>query len=116
MNSLWIAPSDANAAAFSWYLDTFSIKGNPVFSNGLKGLTNYPPDCPILFNWVFNNFILAEEFFAKALRSLDTCVLANNNLSGKLFWSLESPIILDESWKVTSVSFFIPCFKTLIVN
>ena len=77
-------------------LITFLIKYNPVFSNGPKSLPKNPPDCPILCNWVFDNFILAEELFAKALQSLETCVLLNNNSWGKLFPSSESPIIFDE--------------------
>ena len=40
----------------------------------------------------FDSFILAEELFAKVLRSLETCVFVNNNLCGKLFSSLESSI------------------------
>ena len=39
---------------------TFFIKDNPVLSNGLKSLPENPPDCPNLYNWVFDNFILAE--------------------------------------------------------
>ena len=97
---LWIAASVADAAAVNPNgiktllangLSTFPIKGNPVFSNGPKILPRYPHDCPILRNWVFDNFILAEELFAKALRSFETCVLVNNNLRGKLFLSLEPP-------------------------
>ena len=42
-------------------LSMFSIKGNPDFSNGWKGLPKNPPDCPILCSWVFDNFIFAEE-------------------------------------------------------
>ena len=57
--------------------------------------------------------ILAEELFTKALRGFETCVLVNNNLCGKLFSSLESPTTIDESFKVTSVSFFIPDFNLL---
>ena len=91
----------------SWIgLSTFPIKGNPVFSNGPKSLPTNPPDCPIICNWVFYNFILAEELIAKALRSLETFVLVNNSLWGKLFSSLESPIKFDERFKVTSVPFF----------
>ena len=45
-------------------LSTFPIKGNPVYSNGPKNLPKNPPDCPTLCNWVFDNFILAEELFA----------------------------------------------------
>ena len=74
-------------------LNTFSIKGNPVFNIGPKGLPKNPFDCFIWCNWFFDNFILAEELFAKALQ---TCVLVNNNLCAKLFSSLESPTIFDE--------------------
>ena len=59
------------------------MKGNPVFSNGPKSLHKNIPDCPILSNWVFDNFLLAEEPFAKVFRSFETCVLVNNNLCGK---------------------------------
>ena len=69
-------------------LSTFLIKDNPVFSNGPKILPKNPPDCLILCSWVFDNFILAEEFIAKVLRNFRTCVLVNNNLCGKLFSSL----------------------------
>ena len=69
-------------------LSTFFIKNIPVFSSGLKTLPKNLPGCPILSNWVFNDFILAEEQFAKALRSLKICVLVNNILHGKLFSSL----------------------------
>ena len=39
--------------------------------------------------------------------------LVNKSLCGKLFSSLESPEIFDESLKVTSVQFFIPDFNLL---
>ena len=76
--------------------NTFFIKGNPVFSNGPKIPPKNPPNCPILSNWVFDNFILADDPFAKDLRSFETCVLVNNSLCGKLFSSLESPTTIDE--------------------
>ena len=97
---LWIAAPVADAGAVNPNgiktllangLSTFPIKGNPVFSNGPKSLPKNPPDCPILCNWVFDNFILAEELFAKALRNFQTCVLVHKNLCEKLFSSLESP-------------------------
>ena len=50
----------------------------------------------------FDNFILAEQLFAKAFQSFATCVLVNNNLCGKITSSLESPTILDERFTVTS--------------
>ena len=49
---------------------TFFVKGKPFFSNGPKSLPGNPPDCLILCNLVFHNFILAEELFAKASRKL----------------------------------------------
>ena len=61
----------------------------------------------------FDNFILAEELFPKALQILKTSVLVNNNLCAKLFSSLESPATFDESFKVASVPFFIPDFNLL---
>ena len=66
-------------------LSTFPIEGNPVFNNGPKCLPKIPPYSSILYNWVFDNFILADEPFAKALRSFETCVLVNNNLCGIFF-------------------------------
>ena len=86
-------------------LITFDIQCNPVFSKGASNLPKNPPDCIIFDNWVFDNLILADELFAKALRRFETCVLINNNLLGKLF-SL-SPIILDDNLKTEAVSFFI---------
>ena len=119
---LWIAASVADAAVkpngiktlFANGLSTFSIKCNPAFSNGPKSLPKSPPDCCILCNWVFDNFIFAEELFAEALRSFETCVLVKNNLWGKLFSVLESPITFGKTLKVTSVPFFIPDFSLLI--
>ena len=89
-------------------MSTVFIKDKPVYSNGRKDLPKNPPNCPIFSNWVFDNFILADEPFAKALGNLETCVLVNNNLYRKLVSSLESPTTSDESFKVTSVPF---CFS-----
>ena len=87
-------------------LSTFPIKGNTVFSNG-------PSDCRIYYNLAFYNFILAEELFAKALRSFKTCVLVDVKLCEKLFSSLESPTTFDEIFKVASVFIFL-LFQILI--
>ena len=59
----------------------------------------------------FENFILTEELFAKTLWNLETYVLVNNNLCGKLFSSLELLTSFDEIFKATLVSFFIPDFN-----
>ena len=73
---LWIAASFADAAAVNPTgirtllangLNTFSIKGNPVFSNGPKSLPKNPSDYPMSCNWVFDNFVLAFEPFEEAL-------------------------------------------------
>ena len=119
---LWQAASVANAAAVNPNgiktllangLSTFPIKDNPIFSNGPKNLPKNSSYCPILCNWAFDNFILAEEQFEKALRSLKTCVLINDSLFEKLFSPLEWPIIFDERFKVTPVPFFIANFNLL---
>ena len=89
-------------------LSTIFIKSNPDFSNGFKSLSRNLLDCHILWNGAFNNFILAEESFAKALQRFEICVLLIKNLCGKCFSSLESRTIFDESFKVTSVLIFIP--------
>ena len=96
---LWIAASVTDAAALNLFsiktvlangLSTFLIKVSPVFSNCSKILPKNHPNCLILCNWFFDNFILAQEVFAKALQSFETCVLVKNNLCAKLVWSLGS--------------------------
>ena len=94
-------------------LTTFSINGNPVFSYGPRSLPRNPPDCIILDNWVFDNLISVDKWFAKALRRFATCLLVNSNLWGKLVSSSELPIIFDDNLKTTSVSFFIADFNLL---
>ena len=65
---LWIAESAADAATINANgikapladgLSTFPIRGNPLFNNGPKSQPKNLPNCPILCNWVFDNFILA---------------------------------------------------------
>ena len=62
----------------------------------MKSINPVQSDCIILGKWVFEKFILADEPFEKALRSLETCVSVNNILSGKLVSSLEVPIKFNE--------------------
>ena len=87
-------------------LSDFFINGKPIFSNGPRNPKN--PNCTILDRWVFNNFILADKLFAKALQSLETCVSVNNNLCGKLLSLLETPITFGERFYDTRVPFYIP--------
>ena len=49
--------------------------------------------------------MLADEPFAKALQSFETCILVNHNLWKKIFSSLELSTTFDEIFKVTSVPF-----------
>ena len=118
----WITASVADAAAvtpsgikklLASGLSTFFVKGKSVFSNGPRSLPRNLCDCPILCQWVYNNFILADELFAKALGSIETCVLVNNSLCGKFVSSLELPATFDERFKIISVPFFIPGFNLL---
>ena len=51
-------------------LSAFPIEGIPVFSNGPKGLSKNPPDFPILCNWVFDDFVLADQPFSKRFLKL----------------------------------------------
>ena len=78
-----------------------------VFPKILLVVQFYVIEFLLISFFFFNHFTLAEELFAKALWSLGTCVLVNNNLCGKLFSSLESPATFDEEFKVTSVPIFI---------
>ena len=91
----------------------FFNKGKPVFSNGPRSLPNNPRDCTILDSWVFDNFILADALFAKALWNLETCLSANNNSCGTLVLLLELPIIFDERFKSYFRATFIPDFNLL---
>ena len=80
------SPFPCNSVIREWLWKKIQIE-----KNGPKSLPKNLPNCPILYNWVFINFILAEELFAKSLRSLETCVLVNINLCEKLVSSLELP-------------------------
>ena len=57
--------------------------------------------------------MLAHELFAKALRSLRTCVLVNINLCVELVLLLELYITFDERFKVTVVLCVIPDFNLI---
>ena len=70
-------------------------------------------DFMILEKWAFENFILADEPFAKTLRTFETYVSVNKNLYGKLVSPLEFPIKFDERFTVTLVPFFIANFNLL---
>ena len=50
----------------------FFIKDNQTFINGPKSLPRNPANSAILESWVFDNFTLSDELFAKALQRLVT--------------------------------------------
>ena len=75
-----------------------------------------PPNYTILDNWAFENFILADKPFAKALRISKTGVSVNNNLCGKLVSSIEFSIKFDERFKVTLVPFLLQNLADQVVN
>ena len=58
---------------------TFFIKDKSIFSNVPESQPKLSPDCSILDNWVFDNFILTDEQFEKALRSVESWLLLTNN-------------------------------------
>ena len=71
----WIATSVADAAAVDLIsiktllangLSAFPIKATPIFSNGPRSLIENSTNCTILDNWVFDDFMLADEPFTKA--------------------------------------------------
>ena len=79
----------------------------------MKSAVKHSPDWPIFDSWVFENLILDDESSAIPLRSLDICVLVNNNLWGKSVSLVVLPTTFDERFRVTSVPFFIPDFNLL---
>ena len=70
---IWIAACIVDVTAVNPYdtktllangLITFLIKDKLVFSNGARSLVRNLPYFTMLGNWVFENFILADELFA----------------------------------------------------
>ena len=72
-------------------VSTFFISSNLIFSYGPRILSKNFTDCNFLNSWVFANFILTYELFAKPVRRFQTCLSVKNNLYGKLILSLELP-------------------------
>ena len=82
------------------------LAGKATFNNGPKSLPRNPAECIISDSFVFKNFVLADDLFAKALERLVACLSVNNSLWGKLVSSLP----IDNNLIVTSV-----CFLLLIL-
>ena len=64
-------------------------------------------DCINLDIEVFENFVLADEPFAKGLRIFETCVSVDNNLCENLVLSLEFPIRFEERYKLLQFNFLL---------
>ena len=71
------------------------------------------PNYTILDRRFFENFILADEPFTKALWTFEIYLLVNDNLWGKWVSSLDWPTTFDETFKATWVPFFNPDFNSL---
>ena len=93
---------------------TISLKINQFFRNGRRSLPRNPPSCIFLDNWIFDNFILADQLFPKSLRRFATWLSVSNSLYGKVVSSSESkfypkklelPIKVNDDLKVTPASF-----------
>ena len=53
-------------------------------------------------NFIFENyFINYYKLFSWSLQSFESCLSVNNHLCGRLVSTLESPIIFDDSFRVT---------------
>ena len=65
----WIAASVADTAAF-YHNGTKTILANALSTFFIKDLPRNCPDCTIVDSQGIENFILADENFAKALESL----------------------------------------------
>ena len=76
-------------------VSTFFIIGRPTFIRGPRSLRRNQPDCSILYIFVFDYSIWADEWFIRALQRLHTCLFVSDNLWGKL----------NDNLKVTSVLF-----------
>ena len=113
VSSIFLAP-----IFFDSFYTEFTIDKTPSgdfineFALSEKG--KIPPDRIILDNWIFENFILADDPFVKVLLIFKTCVLVKDNLCGELVSLLEFSIKFDERVKVTSVPFFITDLNLLI--
>ena len=78
-----LVSSSLGALFFNSFTNEFFIEfpGDDIISliieaNILGGPNRYPPKCTILDNWVFEDFVLADETFAKDLQIFKTCVSA----------------------------------------
>ena len=114
----WIAAFIADSIAVNTNgIKTILADGWSTFFNGKSVLSNSPkilPRSPLCYFRILSicKFILADEFFAKALQTFAACLL-NHPLYGKLVSPLELPIIFDGNLRITPVLFFVADFNLL---
>ena len=82
----------------------------------ILGLKILDPYCIILENWVSENFLLADEPYAKALQIFETFVLVNNIFCGKLISSLEFPIVFIFSLYLYWIHYIVTLFSNLFCS
>ena len=80
---LWITASRADGATvnpngiktlLAKGLSSFPIKDNPGFNNGPKTLPKNPPDCPILCNCFFDNFLSWRIIYKSFTKLWNLCI------------------------------------------
>ena len=69
---------------------------NDVIYGSMEGKNISSLNCTSWHIWAFENFVLDDETFAKALRIFETFVSVNNNICGKLVPLLKFLI----KWKI----------------
>ena len=69
---------------------------NDVIYGSMEGKNISSLNCTSWDIWVFENFVLDDGTFAKALRTFETFVSVNNNICGKLVSLLKFLI----KWKI----------------
>ena len=77
----------------------------PIFNNFLQNVPRDRPEWIILDVYVFDNFILADEWFKKSSQRLKTVISFNEDIWLKLVL-LSITISFDGNVKVTVVTFF----------
>ena len=95
-------------------IKTLLVNGwSTFFIIGPRNLPRSPTYCTILETWVFGNFILADEFLAKALRRYMIWLVSNILCANIAFSLLQSAIIFDDS---LSSLIFVVEFNPLVVS
>ena len=63
----------------------FFINSKSTLINDWRNLIRNPLDCIMLDSRVFDNFMLVDELFAKALHRLEICLSVNNDTEDQYY-------------------------------